>query len=207
MVRESMTPRAAIGITVKSGWAAAVLVTGSAETPRVVDSTRIELCDPAIPESRQPYHEGFGTARGLGPELTRLLGSVRRFGGASVTAELRRYHAEGHLLVGVGVVVGSLIDPASIGNDHIRIHALEGQLFRTVVEDAAVRRHLACSIWRERDLYEVASGPMKQSDPKLRKTLAAMGRDVTGPWRAEQKLAALAAWLVLAGQAASRARS
>src|SRR5256884_6499616 len=31
----------------------------------------------------------------------------------------------------------SLIDPARIGNDHIRAHALEGQLFRTALERAA----------------------------------------------------------------------
>jgi hypothetical protein len=96
--------------------------------------------------------------------------------------------------------VGSTIDPTRIANDHIRIHALEGQLFRAVVEDAATRSNLVCSIWRQRDLYEVASGVMNRSEPRLRTTLAAMGRDLTSPWRAEQKLAALAAWLVLAGK-------
>ena len=66
--------------------------------------------------------------------------------------------AAGHRLAGAGVVVGSTIDPTRIANDHIRIHALEGQLFRSVVEDAAIRNKLRCSIWRERDLYAVATG-------------------------------------------------
>jgi hypothetical protein len=93
-----------------------------------------------------------------------------------------------------------MIDPATIANDHIRIHALEGQLFRTVVEEAASRSRVACSIWRERDLYETAAGVLKQPEPKLRNILAALGRDLTSSWRAEQKLAALAAWLVLAAK-------
>jgi hypothetical protein len=189
--------RAAIGLTVKSGWAAVVLLTGSPTSPRVVDSSRIDLSDPAIPESRQPYHAGFGTARDGGPELSRLLRSVRQFGRQSVTGLIRQYRIAGHQLAGAGVVVGSMIDPAQIVNDHIRIHALEGQLFRTVVEDAAVRNRLPCSIWRERDLYAVAAAVVKQPERRLRDALAALRRGVAGSWRAEQKTAALAAWLVL----------
>src|SRR5438874_7040052 len=123
--------RAAVGFTVKSGWACAVLLTGSADAPEVVDCRRIELSDPDVPESRQPYHDGFGTARAEGRELTRLVTSVERFGRKSVTGLIRGY-TDGHRLRGVGVVVGSLIDPEKLGNSHVRIHALEGQLFRRV---------------------------------------------------------------------------
>ena len=192
--------RAAIGITVKSGWAAAVLLTGSPTSPHVVDSSRIDLSDPAIPASRQPYHAGFGTARDHGAELSRLLRSVREFGRQSVTGLIRRHRRAGHQLAGAGVVVGSIIDPTRIANEHIRIHALEGQLFRAVVEDAAVRNRLPCSIWRERDLYAVAAEVVKQPEQRLRDTLAALRQGVAGSWRAEQKTAALAAWLVLAGR-------
>jgi hypothetical protein len=93
-----------------------------------------------------------------------------------------------------------LIDPERIANDHIRIHALEGQLFRGVVQDAAARNRLSCSIWRDRDLHALAAGILKQPERALRDTVAALGREVSGPWRAEQKAAALAAWLVLAGR-------
>lgn len=108
----------------------------------------------------------------------------------------------GHSVRGAGVVVGSVIDPTRIANDHIRIHALEGQLFRGVVQDAVARSRLPCSIWRERDLHALATGISKRPEPALRDTLAALGREVAGPWRAEQKAAALAAWLVLAGRSA-----
>jgi hypothetical protein len=114
---------------------------------------------------------------------------------------IREYQTGGHRLLGAGVVVGSLIDPAKIANEHIRIHALEGRLFRGVVKDAATRSKLACSIWRERDLYEVAAGILNRPEPELRVLVAALGRAVAGSWRAEHKAAALSAWLVLAKRA------
>lgn len=189
---------AALGFTVKSGWACAVLVAGSADAPEVVDCRRIELSDPDLPESRQPYHDGFGTARASGRELRRLVTSVERFGGKSVTGLIRSYETRGHQLRGVGVVVGSLIDPARLGNSHVRIHALEGQLFRRVIEDGAARSQLKHSIWRERDLYGVGAGSLHRPEPKLRSALTALGHAVDGSWRAEHKAATLAAWLVLA---------
>jgi len=194
---DGRTP-AAIGFTVKSGWASVVLLTGPAASPRVVSSCRVELSDPAIPESRQPYHAGFGTARSAGPELSQLVAGVKRFGRKSVSDLIRQYQAGEHNLYGAGMVVGSLIDPKTIANDHIRIHALEGQLFRGVVQDAAVRSHVLCAIWRERDLYGSAAAVLKRPEQVLRDELKAIGAGVAGAWRAEQKMAALAAWLVLA---------
>jgi hypothetical protein len=190
--------RAAIGFTVKSGWASAVLVGGSRTSPRLIDSRRIDLSDPAMPESRQPYHAGFATARPAGPGRARVIAAVKRYGGRSVTALIRAHRAAGHDVRGAGLVVGSLIDPERIANDHIRIHALEGRLFRGVVHDTATRNGLSCSIWRDRDLFAVAVDTLKRPERTLRETVTALGRDVGGPWRAEQKAASLAAWLVLA---------
>ena len=177
-----------------------MLLVGSAAAPRVADSRRVELSDPDVPESRQPYHAGFGTARDAGLGLSRLVGAVRRFGRRSLTELIRQYRADGHQVRAAGVVVGSLIEPERIANDHIRIHALEGRLFRSVVQDAATRNGLPCAIWRDRDLHAAASGVLKISERVLRSRVAALGQDVDGPWRVEQKAAALAAWVVLAGR-------
>jgi hypothetical protein len=190
---------ATIGFTVKSGWACAVLLIGPASSPRVMDSRRVELSDPAVPESRQPYHAGFGTARKADQSLSRLVTSVKRYGRRSVTELIRHYQTLGPSVRGAGVVVGSLIEPERIANDHIRIHALEGRLFRSVVNDAAKTEGLSCSIWRERDLYGVAANRLKLPEKRLRDTLAALGRETAGGWRAEQKMATLAAWILLAG--------
>jgi len=109
------------------------------------------------------------------------------------------HQSAGCRILGAGIVVGSLVDPEGITNPHIRIHALEGRLFRGVVEDGAARRKLACSVWRERDLHGAAARALGRPERDLRGTVAALGRAMPGPWRAEQKLATLAAWLVLAG--------
>jgi hypothetical protein len=188
--------RAAAGFTVKSGWACAVLVSGTTASPQLADSRRVEISDPENPDARQPYHAGFGTARDSGDELKRLISSVKSYGRASVSALIREYRKRASV-VGAGVVVGSLIDPATIGNEHIRIHALEGKLFRDVLVDGAERNDVGCSVWRERDLYDAAAKQLKIAAPAIRKTLAAMGANASGGWRKEQKAAALAAWLVL----------
>ena len=196
--------RAAVGFAVKSGWAATVLLVGSPASPHLADSRRIDLSDPAIPESRQPYHAGFGTTRSDGAELTRLVSSVRRFGRRTVTKVIKTYASEERALTGAGLVVGSLIDPSRIANQHIRIHALEGQLFREVVEQTLAASRLPCSVWRERDLYAAAAEALGQPEPRIRNTLAALGRGIDGSWRAEQKAAAVAAWLVLAARHGDR---
>jgi hypothetical protein len=185
--------RAAVGFTIKSGWTAVVLLEGSATDPVVTLSRRVEISDPAIPDSRQPYHAGFGTARDAGDELKRLVASVKSFGRKSVGRML----GECGKVRGVGVVVGSLIDPKSIANDHIRIHAMEGQLFRTVVIDAAEARGLRCQVRRERDLYRDAAQALRKPEPAIRAALTAIGRGIEGGWRAEQKAAALSAWMLL----------
>src|SRR6266536_931849 len=60
-VSNEMKPQpAALGFRVKSGWAAAVLLTGPAHSPQLCDVRRIELSDPRLPETRQPYHAAMG---------------------------------------------------------------------------------------------------------------------------------------------------
>jgi hypothetical protein len=188
----------ALGFTIKSGWACAVVLDGSGQTPQLVTSRRIELSDPADAHGRQPYHAGSGTARKPGPQLEKLIASVEKFGSQSVDAFIREHQKAGRQFAGAGIVVGSLVDPAQIANDHIRIHALEGQLFRGIVKAATDRRRVVSSMWRERDIYELAATRLKRSESDLRETVAHFGRSVGGPWRAEHKAAALAAWLVIA---------
>lgn len=187
----------ALGFTVKSGWACAVVLDGPVASPNVVASRRIELSDPNDGQGRQPYHAAAGTARKPGPQLDKLVASVETFGRQAVDAFIREQEKAGRRFDAVGIVVGSLIDPGRIANDHIRIHALEGQLFRGIVKAATDRRQLAAAVWRERDLYEIAEKQLKRPEVELRRTVAELGRHLTGPWRAEHKAASVAAWLAL----------
>jgi len=189
--------RAAVGFRVKSGYATAVLLDGSTPTMRVVDRRKIDLCDPSVPESRQPYHAGFGSARGDLDQIARLVELVERHAARSVADAVRDYRDMGYELDRAGAVVGSEIDPDAIANPHIRAHASEGRLFRRVTEDALGRLGLACAIWVERTLYARAAQRLGHSEARIKQLAAGLGGAVAGGWRADDKTAAVAAWLAL----------
>jgi len=188
----------ALGLRVKSGWATAVLLVGPARAPRVADRRTIALSDPAVPASRQPYHAVMGArpreAKTLEARLCRLVERVAR---KSLGELLAEYRAAGHAVRRVALVVGSDIDPAKIANDHIRAHALEGQLFRTALERAARARRLPCSVVVERTVYTGAASALRRPASRLKRTVTDLGRPIAGPWRADEKTATLAAWMAL----------
>jgi hypothetical protein len=93
-----------------------------------------------------------------------------------------------------------MVDPDSLANPHFRIHALEGRLFRRVVENGARQRGISSAVWRERDLYAAAAELLSRSEQKINDVLQAVRPPVARSWRAEEKAATLAAWLVLAGE-------
>ena len=188
---------AALGFRVKSGWAAAVLLAGPVESPQVLDRGVVQLCDPSISESKQPYHASMGTLQTDEAKVERLRNVIAKAAQESVSELMKEFESQGRQIRRANLVVGSNIDPSRIGNPHVRAHALEGQLFRTVLEDALRSHGLQCSIIVEREIYERATGELKQSEKNLKQSLTQLGRSLDGPWRAEDKLAALAAWLAL----------
>jgi hypothetical protein len=192
----------ALGVRVKSGWATAVLVAGPVRAPRVVDRRTIALSDPAVAASRQPYHAVMGARA---PDAARveatLRGVVARVTRRSMGALIAEYRAAGHVVRRVALVVGSMIDPARIGNDHIRAHALEGQLFRTALEGAVRARRLPCAVVVERAVYATAAGTLKRSERELKRAVTELGRSLEGRWRADEKTATVAAWMTLRGRA------
>jgi hypothetical protein len=175
-----------------------VLVAGPARSPRVLDRRAIELSDASVPTSRQPYHAVMAARPGAAIQVERRLrGLVERVARRSLSALVKEYRRAGHAVGGVALVVGSVIDPATIGNDHIRAHALEGQLFRTALERAARAARLPCATLVERALYETAAKRLKRSPGALKHAVTELGHPLGGPWRADEKAATLAAWLAL----------
>lgn len=170
---------------------------GPPRSPRVVDRRTIALSDATVPTSRQPYHAVMGARPSDAPRVERRLrGIVERVTRRSLAQLLREYRRT-RRVGGVALVVGSTIDPATIGNDHIRAHALEGQLFRTALERAVHVGRLPCTTVVERALYETAAARLRRPATALKSAVAELGRAVDGPWRADEKAATLAAWLML----------
>jgi hypothetical protein len=195
---KSQIDQAALGFRVKSGSAAAVLLSGSARSPRVCHSFAIDLCDPKIPATRQPYHAAMGKLETNAGRLRARLQIVRRITKQSVMKVLADCRAKNLKVRGAGLVVGSRIDPASIANPHIRAHALEGQLFRTALVGALRAHQIRCIVLTECEAIARASTLLGKSPAELRRVINEMGRTAHGPWRAEQKLATIAAWFALA---------
>jgi hypothetical protein len=187
---------ATLGFRVKSGWAAAVLLTGSADSPQLLGRRIIELSDPSIPGSRQPYHAKMSTLQTDDTKIERLRHVIVQTAQNSVDAWMNDIQKE-RKIQRAGLVVGSDIDPSRIANTHIRAHALEGRLFRTVLQEALERQGVSCSIFVERKIYEQAVAILKRSEKDLKQSLTQLGRTSDGSWRGDDKLAALAAWLQL----------
>jgi hypothetical protein len=199
-----MSPRCAVGFRAKTGWAAVVLLESDASGTRVLDSRRLDLCDPEAPAARQPYHAGFGTFNEDDGEVKRLVLGVHQFAARAIGSLLAGYDAVGHAPRAGAVVAGSAVDPARIANLHMRAHALEGRLYREVVEEALAEAGLRCELLLERDLYLRAAERLGMREAALKKAVAELGRGVGGGWRAESKAAAVAAWLALGSRAQRR---
>jgi hypothetical protein len=183
---------------VKSGWAVGVLLAGPVESPQTLGRRVIQLCDPGIPESKQPYHAKMGTLQTDDAKVERLRKVIVKAAQESVSELKKEFQSDDRAIHRANLVVGSDIDPAKISNPHIRAHALEGRLFRTVLQDTLHSCGLNCSVIVERNAYKQAGEVLNKSEEQLKKALAQLGRALDGPWRADEKMAALAAWLALA---------
>src|SRR2546425_1073117 len=76
-------------------------------------------------------------------------------------------------------------------------HALEGALFRTALAAALDSQGVPCSVVVEREAYARAAALLKRTEGQLRRAVTDLGRSLEGPWRADEKTAALAAWMAL----------
>ena len=200
-ISDAMTkPRAAaLGLRVKSGWTAAVLLTGTVRSPQLCDVRRIELSDPQHPETRQPYHAAMGKLERDARKINQRVDVVRGIAQQSIATLLAGYRRQNLRIRRAALVVGSQIDPDSIANPHIRAHAFEGRLFRSVLEESLRAHRIRANILIERHAYAHAVEELKQTNQNVRRTIQNFGREMETPWRAEQKLAAVAAWLALSG--------
>jgi hypothetical protein len=191
-------PRDAVGFRVKSGWTLAVVMNVSGKSVKLMDRRVLQLNDPSIPDTKQPYHV-IETLSGSAAEkeIQRLNKIVFRIGSKAVSSYLQEHQRRDIQLKGAGIVVGSDVDPAKIGSSHIRAHALEGRLFRTVVEDSLKAFGLTPLIVTEKLIYAQAVKTLRLKEMEIKNQLKQAGEAFDGPWRSEEKTAFLAAWMSL----------
>ena len=189
---------AALGLRVKTARATAVLVGGPRSQPRALERRSIELWDPEVPDSKQPYHAALELRADKGARVVEAAcRAVQNVATGALRALLEDLRQKGHELRGVGLVVGSDADPEKLANPHIRAHALEGRLFWRVLEVAADALGLPCLAVTERDLFSKAAAALGRPADELKRIATDLGRPVGRPWGAEEKTAVLAAWMAL----------
>jgi hypothetical protein len=198
--RKAKPVPAALGFRVKSGWAMAALLTGPLNAPKLIHCRTVLLSDPKIPQSKQPHHAAMELPESEAKAVAQRLRKVVADAAKKSVRELLKEAGELELeVLGAGLVVGSLVDPATLHNEHIRAHGLEGQLFRSALEDALREHDIACSVLLEKTAYAAASPALRKSPAEAKRAIANLGDTHEGSWRAEEKLAALAARVALAG--------
>ena len=177
--------KVALGFKAHSGWAALVVVGGTARVAEVIDRRRVELVEAEW--AKAPYHAAEGMTPGKAEGLVRRATDMaQRVAVQEMKAAIERSRGAGHQVAGCAVLVPNPMPAWSteqIRAVHFRMHKAEGVLF----PDALVRAAAACG------LTPVAV-PEKQLDESM---LKALKRPIGPPWGKDQKTAALAALVAL----------
>jgi hypothetical protein len=138
MASSDKSRRLAIGFRVKTGRAIAVVMAGPASAPRVLSRKSLQLWDPAIPESHQPWHAELELPAAESARVVpKALKAVERVAQSALRELVGELEAAPRSIVGIALVAGSATDPESIRNPHMRAHAREGQLFPHALAAAA----------------------------------------------------------------------
>jgi hypothetical protein len=154
------------------------------------------------PGPRQPYHAAEGLEV---QEAERLL---KRFAAAAqgkarraLARVVRDLRALGHEPRTAGILQAAGRPPKDLGailSSHALIHAADGEHFRDVLAHAGERVGLPVTRVVERELVGRAGIALRKRPADLQREVASWGRPLGPPWTADQKLAALLAWMLLA---------
>jgi hypothetical protein len=198
------TKRAALGFRAHSGWAALVAVAGSAESPEVILRRRLVIADPDLSGSKQPYHAAepmaFPDADAF---INRCTDSTRAMAKKVVREVVAEVTSKGFAMAGACVLLGSgrpVGDLAKILSSHPLIHTAEGEFYRNALKQACESCGLAFSGVKERELKGHAAAALGIPAAEIENRVSRLGKTLGPPWRQDEKLSAIAAWIVLADQ-------
>jgi hypothetical protein len=200
----------ALGFRAVRGGGVAVGVAVDAGAPRVVLSRFLATSTEGDRLAFEPYHVAYEMPRGadgdVSAEAAAIVAEGRRRQQQQATAGLAGIT---ETLLGAGrepVVAVLLINRAGWMNDLLQ-HALSAPEPPPVHEGLAVRDALRFAFagaglrvveLDEKTLPSVAATQLRLSTSEIDPRLADLGRAAGRPWRKEQKLACLAAWLAAA---------
>ncbi len=191
---------ASIGLKARTGKAIVVVLGGPVVSLRVLTRTEIIVTDPGIPATGQPYHEVMDLPWNEAREAVKpFAAAIENVAATALSQLLRNLRAEGLKVLTVGIAGSADRALEKIGNPHIRAHAAEGVLFRQVLESAAKANGLPFRTFAEKGIEDLAALELGITVAKLKQGLSALGHSAGPPWRSEQRIASIAAWLTLPG--------
>jgi hypothetical protein len=192
--------QAALAIRVHSGWGALVAVAGNRAAAEILKRSRIDIVERKAAGAVQPYHFAQGQALSAAERhLEKCAASSERLaweGMREAVDEVRREAA----VTGCAILMGSgcaLPELSKILASHPLIHTAEGEFFRRAFWKATERLVIPVTGFRERDLEQQARTVFGEAAAEAERTLAKLGKAIGPPWTADQKMATLAALLLL----------
>jgi hypothetical protein len=193
---------AAIGFRVHSGWAAMVAVALEKGEPIILARQKLQLVKTFSFTFRQPYHTAEKMEQADAAAFLRSMEkesgefASRGICGLQKELEQARYSLRGGaLLLAAG---RKLPDLAKILASHALIHTADGELFREAIRSASARAKVTLTEIIEREILTTTSQRLGKRPEFLTRRLSALGKSLGPPWTQDEKLSALAAWLVLA---------
>lgn len=180
-----------------SGWAIAVLVSGSHHAPQVLDRRRVQLCPDDLP--RMAYHAAQAVPRDRAAELIAEVDAAV----AAMTSDVLQE------LVGVAASHGELIALGLIGHprelpelsvalaNHTMLHTAEGELYRGALDDAAEAHGLTVFAAPPKRTIDEAAAALGVGRGALAARLTGLRAALGPPWQADHKDATAAALMAL----------
>jgi hypothetical protein len=196
------TERAALGVSPHSGWAALVALGGDPRKPTVLLRERIEMTGRKLPGPKQPYHavEELPVAKAA-PLLERWLQSATTLASEALRQATSALAKDGYAIAGLAILQSNGRQGANLEAilaSHALIHTADGDHFRDALAEGARRCGIDAVRLKPRELQEGAAAKLRRPIEELQGYVASLGKHVGPPWGADQKAAALLAWLTLA---------
>jgi hypothetical protein len=192
---------AAIGFSPHSGWAAMVVLGGSAAEPDLLARSRLQLIDDHDPESKQPYHAvEFLCVEEATGRLDGYMAVATRRAHDSIRAQCEQLRERGIVIKSVGIVDSSSrkqVSLPAILASHALIHAADGDHFRNALFVAAEQCRLQVCRIPAKGLEAHAAKRLRLPANRILATVNKLGLGKGPPWGADQKKAALLAWTLL----------
>jgi predicted ArsR family transcriptional regulator len=163
--------------------------------PAVVQRRRLELADLRISGSKQPYHAAERMTLKDAEEFIRERAeSSLAMARNAVDKALAELSKKGHVAHEVCVIAASGRPSPSLAatlKSHALIHTAEGDFYRDVIRRACESAGLKTTAIKEKDLR------VQMSEDERAQRISEMGKLIGPPWTQDEKLSALAAWLLL----------